>query len=227
MLSNPALRIAKTLCVIKTNRILSDQMIYDWEKIFVDKTNKELYDIVTGIDYMSEEAVNYAKIELNKRNFDFENMEANRAAWELSRLVEEEDFARLEITGRRAKHISIKILVLIIPLIFSIYFVLSKFPEYDFPLGVALFFSGLAIALILLNNFQAIKQKQAQNKRLERIKKLKDKLENKNLLTEESPITNEINRHRIKEMKGIKGFSYSMIVLSVIMILIYILSRIF
>jgi len=201
-------------------------MIYDWENIFKDKTNKELYDIVTGIDYKSEEAVKYAKIELNNRNFDFDNMEANKTAWELSSLIEEEDFARLEITGRRAKHISIKILFLFIPIIFSIYLIFKKIPEYDFPLGAALFFSGLAIAFVLLNNFQAKKQEQIQQNRIERIRKLQEKLVAENLLTEESPIKEEIKRHRINEIKGIKGMSYSIITISIIMILIYLLGRI-
>ena len=86
-------------------------MSYDWEKIFENKTNKELYDIVIGRKVLSKEAVKYARTELENRNFDFDNMEANKAAWEISSLIEEEDYARLEISGSRAKHISAKILI--------------------------------------------------------------------------------------------------------------------
>ncbi len=201
-------------------------MSYDWEKIFKNKTNKELYDIVVGRKVLSKEAVNYAKTELEKRNFDFDNMEANRAAWEISSLIEEEDYARLEITGRRAKHISLKILFLIISGTVIIYFIVSKFSDFDFPVELALLIISVSALFILLNNFQAKKQKQAQKKRLERIKELKKKLENENLLTNESSIYNEIKRQRIEEAKAIKTISYIMIGVSAIMILVYILSRI-
>ncbi len=201
-------------------------MSYNWGKIFENKTNKELYDIVIGRKVLSKEAVKYAKAELENRNFDFDNMEANKAAWEISSLIEEEDYARLEITGRRARHISLKILFLTVTGILIVYFIVSKFTDFGFPLEMALFFIGLSTLFILLNNFQAKKQKQAQEKRFERIKELKEKLENENLLTKESPIHNEIKRQRIEETKGIKTILYITIGISVIMILIYILNRI-
>ena len=200
-------------------------MNYDWEKIFENKTNKELYDIVIGKKVLSKEAVKFAKAELEKRNFDFENMEANRAAWEISGLIEEEDNARAEITGRRAKHISVKILFIIIAGIFIIYLVLSKFPGYDFPLGMAFFFSGLATVFILLNNIQARNQKLAQEKRLEKLEQLKEKLEKENLLTKDNTIKDEIERHRIEEIEGFKTINYVMIVISVLAILIFILNK--
>ena len=201
-------------------------MSYDWEKIFENKTNKELYDIVIGRKVLSKEAVKYAKNELESRNFDFDNMESNKAAWEISSLIEEEDYARLEITGRRAEHISVKILFLIITGIAIIYLIVTKFSDFDFPLEMALFIIAILTLFILLNNFQAKKQKQTQKKRFEKIRELKEKLENDNLLTKESPIHNEIKRHRTKELIGIKTFSYISIGISVIMILVYILSRI-
>ena len=201
-------------------------MSYDWEKIFENKTNKELYDIVIGRKVLSKEAMKYAKSELENRNFDFDNMEANKAAWEISSLIEDDDYARLEISGSRAKHISARILFLIITGILIVYFIVTKFTDIELPLEMALFFIGLSTFFILLNNFQAKKQKQAKKKRLERIKELKEKLENENLLTKELPIHNEIKRHRIKELIGIKTISYITIGVSVIMILIYILSRI-
>ena len=201
-------------------------MSYDWEKIFENKTNKELYDIVIGRKVLSKEAVKYAKTELENRNFDFNNIEANKAAWEISSLIEEEDYARLEITGRRAEHISTKILILIIAVITIIYLILTKSSDFDFPLDMALFFIAISTLFILLNNFQAKKQKQAQKKRFEKIKELKEKLENENLLTKDNPIYKEIKRHRIEEAEGIKTFSYIMIGVSAIMVLVYILSRI-
>jgi len=201
-------------------------MGYDWEKIFENKTNKELYEIATGKRILSKDAVKFAKQELESRNFDFENMDANKAAWEISSIIEEEDYARLEITGRRAKYIPLNILLLIVSGIIIVYFAINNLTEYEFPIDMAIIFSGIATLFILLNNFQAKKQNQKQKKRFERIKKLKEKLENENLLTKDSPIHNEIIRHRIEETKGIKTISYIMTGISAIMLLIYILSRI-
>ena len=69
------------------------------------------------------------------------------------------------------------------------------------------------------------KQKQAQEKRYEKIKELKNKLENKNLLTKKSPIHNEILRHRAEEFNRIKTISYILIGTSIIMAIVFILSR--
>ena len=201
-------------------------MDYNWKKIFETKTNKELYGIYSGNSLLPNETVEYARQELESRNFDFDNMEANKAAWQISSLIEEEDYAKLEITGRRKKHISIRILFIIIAGIFIIYLVLSKIPDFDFPLEMAFFFCGLATVFILLNNFQAKRQKLAQEKRFEKIKQLKEKLGKENLLTKDNPIKDEIQRHRIEEIKGIKTILYIMIGIFAIMILIFIFKRI-
>ncbi|PJB58757.1 MAG: hypothetical protein CO098_06945 [Bacteroidetes bacterium CG_4_9_14_3_um_filter_41_19] len=201
-------------------------MDYDWEKIFEDKTNKELYDIVIGKTFTPKEATIIARQELESRNFDFDNMEANKAAWQISSLIEEEDYARLEITGRRAKPISLKILLLISTGIAIIYFALKALPEYDFPLEMAAFFAGLATVFILLNNYQAKIQMQAQKRRVEKIQELKEKLDKEELLEKNSPIQKELIRHRIEESKGIRTISFIMIGIITMMLLVYILKRI-
>ena len=158
-------------------------MGYDWEKIFENKTNKELYDIVIGKVVLSKDAIHIAKQELERRNFDFDNMEANKAAWEISNLIEEEDYAQLEITGRRAKFISIKIYLLIITGIILVYYSVNELTEFTFPLEMTLFYIGLATFLVLLNNFMHKKQKQAHINRVRKFNELKEKLDKEKLLT--------------------------------------------
>lgn len=46
-------------------------MIYHWNKIFKRKTAMELYKIYSGQVQLNSEAINYARIELENRNFDF------------------------------------------------------------------------------------------------------------------------------------------------------------
>ena len=78
-------------------------MSYNWEKIFKNKTNKELYEIVIGKKVLSKEAIKYAKTELENRDFDFENMTVNKAAWKLIDLSLDEDNARRVIKENDAK----------------------------------------------------------------------------------------------------------------------------
>ena len=198
-------------------------MAYNWKKIFKTKTNKELYDIVVGRKVLSNEAVEYAKAELDNRNFEYDDMEANNAVWEISRLVDEENLARLEISGSRAKPISIKVLLLIILAICIFYFVAPKYLGFDFPLGIFLFLVIFSTLYVVLNNFQAKKQKQTQIQRLERIKELKEKLEQENLLGGESPLFEEIKRYRIEEGERMKNLLLIVFVLVGIYMILFII----
>lgn len=65
---------------------------YDWEKIFKNKTDKELYSIYLGKSHLGEEARVNAKKELELRKFDFKNLKKHKKKWELEGLLEEERF---------------------------------------------------------------------------------------------------------------------------------------
>jgi len=201
-------------------------MGYDWETIFENKTNKELYDIVIGRVILSKDAVLLAKQELERRDFDFNNLEANKAAWQLSNLIEEENFAQSGIAARRANYIQPKILVFIVTGIMIIYFSLNELTNYDIPLGFAVFFMCFASFLVLLNNFMYKKQKQAHDARIEKIKELKEKLDKKNLLTQESPIHEEIIRHRKKEIESYKVLRYITIGIFLMFLIVLLLKMI-
>ncbi len=65
-------------------------MSYDWEKIFKEKTDKELYRIFIGKEKLNKEAKIFAEKELKTRNFNFKNIEKHKKKWELENLIEEE-----------------------------------------------------------------------------------------------------------------------------------------
>lgn len=65
-------------------------MDYNWTEIFKNKTTRELYDIYLGKSILGPEHKEYARIELERRNFDFDNLDKQRKKWELERLIEEE-----------------------------------------------------------------------------------------------------------------------------------------
>ncbi|NLF42786.1 MAG: hypothetical protein GX587_08830, partial [Bacteroidales bacterium] len=65
-------------------------MVYNWEKIFKNKSDKELYEIFLGKRLLNDEAKEYAEKELKQRKFDFSNIEAYKKKWKLEKLIQEE-----------------------------------------------------------------------------------------------------------------------------------------
>jgi len=193
---------------------------YNWEKIFESKTNKELYDIVKGKTVLSKEARNIAKQELERRSFDFNNMEVNKTVWEISEINEEEDIANLEIFSWKAKFIPLRTYFLIITGIVIFYFLINKSAINPMPLNVFIFFLLLATFLVWFNNFRYKKQNQAHIKRIERLNKLKDKLKAKDLLKEDSPVYNELIRQKRKQFEELKVLKFITILLLVVFILV-------
>lgn len=65
-------------------------MGYNWEEIFKNKTDKELYDIFIGKHVLNKEAQEFAEKELIARKFNFNNIEKAQKKWKLETLIEEE-----------------------------------------------------------------------------------------------------------------------------------------
>jgi len=194
---------------------------YDWEKIFESKTNKELYDIVTRKVVLSKEAIDIAKQELSNRGFDFNNMDANYAAWQMSALIKEaEEDNRIELSGSRL-HIPLKTLPIVILIISLLYLGINNLTSYTIPMGMAIYLSLISIVVILLNNYQMKKLKQNQKNRIEKIKELKEKLDKENLLNENSHIRDELVRQRIEDSKQKTRLNYIMIISLIIGLIIY------
>ena len=197
-------------------------MEYDWEKIFENKTNKELYDIVTGKTTLPKETRNIAKQELERRNFDFNNMEANKAAWQVSEIIEEEDIANLGIFVRKAKFIPLRIYILIIIGIVIFYFLINENAINPMPFNVFIFFNLLATFLIWLNNFMYKKQSEAHIKRIEKLNSLKKELKELNSLKQDSPIQKEFIRQKKKQFEELKVLLFITGILFVAFILVMI-----
>ena len=98
-------------------------MGYDWEQIFRNTSSQELYKIYRGQTIKPKEAIQYAKKELDRRGFDFSNMEQNKKDWELLNTMEEEAVNRLNFSNRMTEYISFKkymiILIVVLILFFS------------------------------------------------------------------------------------------------------------
>ena len=66
-------------------------MEYNWTEIFKNKSEKELYNIYIGRSTLGSEVMQFARIELENRKFNFENLDKNRKKWELEELTLEEE----------------------------------------------------------------------------------------------------------------------------------------
>jgi len=186
-------------------------MSYDWKKIFKNKSDKELYDIVTGKQVLSNEAVDYAKAELKKRDFNFNDLEIHIAGWNLSDLLIEEDNARKIIKENEAKVIKYKELPVLITIILIIYLLITKFTNFIIPISFLFIAIGLIVVTVLLTNYQFNKQKQSQIKRIEQINKLKEKLE-ENVTNEKfNYIKRDIIRNVEENKKSKKILNYMLL----------------
>lgn len=66
-------------------------MKYNWTEILKNKSEKELYDIYVGRSVLGSEVMEFARIELENRNFNFENPDKHRKKWELEKLKFEDE----------------------------------------------------------------------------------------------------------------------------------------
>jgi len=65
-------------------------MKYNLTEIFKNKTNCELYGIYLGQTSLSTEQRDYARVELENRNFNFKNMDKQSYKWDLENLIKAE-----------------------------------------------------------------------------------------------------------------------------------------
>ena len=197
------------------------KMSYNWEEIFRDKSNHELYEIYCGESNLPDLTIPFAKKELENRNFDFENMEANRDAWKLSNLIQEDDIYESEVMMRKLTHVSLNVYLLVILGIVMLF--LFVFPD-ELKTGLAItIIISVSTVLILLNNFiYKIQQKNIIKVRNEE-QELIAKLEKENLLESQSPIFNELIRERGKNQKSIRILLLALVITVVFFLILSII----
>lgn len=201
-------------------------MSYDWEKIFENKTNKELYEIYSGNSLLPNETVEYARQELEKRNFDFKDIDGNKSAWKLTELIIEKERAQNILNENKIKIIPYKSLYLLIPGILVVYVVLFEY----FNINLTIYFPFLMIVFTLLyvsfTNRVYAKQLEEQKERLKKITELKEKLENDLPVDKLNPIKIEIDRNIEENRKSNKVLRYIIIGLVFLFLIIKIIRMI-
>ena len=152
-------------------------MTYNWEEIFKSKSDSELYEIFIGKSYLNSEAVDFAKAELLKRSFDFENIEKYQKKRELKRLIDEEQYER-----KRAKPLNLNseyYLFLGITGLFSAILIIIGFYYYksiDFSIQDFVFSLIVSISACLTGFIVYKRKKKREKYRKTKIEQLKDDL---------------------------------------------------
>jgi Flp pilus assembly protein TadB len=196
-------------------------MDYDWEKIFKNKTSKELFDIVTGKVILSSEAFNFAVSELKRRGFDTNDVTFNRKVLRLSNLISENEYEA--VFRNNFIHISFKSYILLVIGITLFSLILNKYSEITMSIGTILILIGAVTIIVLLENVNYKMRKRKQIKRINEIKKLKSELENTESLNKKKQVLNELKRQKERTDKDI-GY---LVIVFLILIIIAGLARMF
>jgi len=195
-------------------------MTYNWEEIFENKSDKELYEIYTGNSLLPEMTIPFAKNELRKRNFDFDNFELHKDEWRLSSLEEEIFFLKLEI--QRSTPISLKIYTIIVIVLIVFAVILSQTCNLE---NNVLFLSltigiGVVTIAIISERFIYKKRVESLNKLLEKKSKIVENISEKVNLNEKQHILENLskeNNERIKQSLSINKILF--IILSILLLL--------
>jgi NADH:ubiquinone oxidoreductase subunit 3 (subunit A) len=201
---------------------------YNWEEIFKHKTNKELYAIYKGKTTLPESIGQLAKKELEKRGFDFNDLETNNAAWRLSQLMREDYEIAHNLNRNTTRQIS--------PILFAILFSLfSLFVYFVFNIHqmnatyqvfvIILVFIFTAIYTLINNYFHSKNLIKRENRKKE-IEQLKEFLEKRETLISKSYIYEDIKREEKIDKKMDRKISYTMIAMSILLLLVFIIKTI-
>jgi len=189
-------------------------MNYDWEKIFKGKTNKELYQIYLGNTHLPKQTSNYAKKELENRNFDFNDMQNNKAAWKLKDLIEEETYDYLWNPSLFFIPYKYFIPIIVAGILIFLYFH-RGIPE----VVASIFFIFIITTSILINNYYYKKQIRIHNE----IRDLTANLKKNNKLTNDSIEVREIMTTNYKIIKN----SWNSIIVILIIFTLFVILKYF
>jgi hypothetical protein len=141
---------------------------YNWKQIFKDKSDKELYEIFIGYITFPNEVVQLAKDELDSRNFDFNNIDIIKKGWQLSRLLEEQNFRNQEVMYNKYTFITLREYILLNIAFAFLLIVCCWFKNLPIKEVIIYYLVTLTISTIgtLLNNFYDFRKQRKYNERL-------------------------------------------------------------
>ncbi len=193
-------------------------MSYNWEEIFKNTSSQELYKIYKGQTPKTGEAIHFAKKELDRRGFDFKNMDNNRKNWQLINTLEDEEFDRLNLSRQNTLYISFKKFILICIGTLVFFYVLNRYEnktitEYVEMIPFLIIFS---VIWVLINNLIFKYQLKTRKRRQEKIRQLKKEVDFQNNPENKAVIEKDVT---IKENKLHNTLISQIIITSIIIIM--------
>jgi hypothetical protein len=200
-------------------------MTYDWEEIFENKSDKELYEIYCGNSLLPELTIPLAKNELKKRKFDFENIELHKEAWKLSRVEEEIDYLKFEILRRTPISLKAYLFIVIALAIFAV--IISKTLNLETKASFVSFAGGIVSITIILIGERLVYKKKVENlnKFLGKRSKIVEKLSEKVNLNEKQHILENLNKESNDRIKQLLSTNKILMIIAAIILLLYLAFR--
>jgi len=131
-------------------------MDYNWEEIFRSKSTEELYQIYCGNSFLPQETKYFAKVELERRKFCFDDLDLYRKIWKLDSISEEIDYSKFNLSSRRFfTFLDIQIFSLIF-LAASIFIFVKYKNISQLPLLLILL---LTVSIFIISNYFYVKKK--------------------------------------------------------------------
>ena len=196
-------------------------MTYDWKEIFKNKTTRELYDIYSGKSALPEEPVQFAKEELDKRNFDFKNIGLFKESSKLEDITADIDYLSLGI-NRRTRFSIYAYLILILVFIPATYIVF-KIKKIDINTLYIILPSCiiiLTITILITNLIYKIRFKKLRDLikiRLEIIKEFEDK----GLIQEKLLLLENIEKQSDSRFKNVQKTNNILFIIATVMLILY------
>ena len=162
-------------------------MSYNWEKIFKQKSTKELYDIFRGRTTLTGEAIDFAKKELDNRGFNNQEMESTRISWQISELIKDERLEEHDVFNQNVQLFSsvnavVFSGIIVIALLIALYINPDILTTYETLFTISV--------VIILAASQIIANKRRSRKKEQRRQKLESLLEKLKSSSDEETFTN-------------------------------------
>ena len=142
-------------------------MDYNWQEIFKEKSNKELYDIYCGNSFLPISVLEFAKKELENRNFDFKDTKNMIMELKVEALAEEA--SRINLFLQKRPHVSLKSGLITMLILLFLFILFSQY--YDIPIIFPILISGFASLGFLIDSLITNYIRKKKFIRLEKIEK--------------------------------------------------------
>ena len=201
-------------------------MDYDWTEILKEKSTRELYDIYCGNSFLPETVIPIAKLELEKRHFNFEDIESLKDTFKLEDLEQALDSIYVELSRRTYFNFKNSIIAASFIIIFIlIAFKVQNITFYPHSLLIWTVLLCLISFMILLNNF-IYKRLFLKFKRLEARKSdILEKFEKRGLNHQRLKLIEDLSSQSMKRLQEYRRVNNILLLILTLVLTLYLIVK--